>query len=103
MLTNLDPGIHDMTGASIQDVIHELQFGHAVVTWANYDWNANPSGQNDYHVMTIVGYRNGQFLIADPYSYSRRVYWVNQGIWNYVNKNEHANGWNLPTGMNLTV
>ena len=69
----------------------------------NYDGNANPSDQNDYHVMTIVGYRNGQFLIANPCSYSRRFYWVNQGTWNYVNKNEHANGWNLPTGMNLTV
>lgn len=92
-----------MNGASIQDVISQLQMGHAVVTWVNYDWNASSSDQGDYHIMTIVGYNNGQFLVADPYSYSRRVYWVNQDTWHYVNENEHANGWNLPTGMNLTV
>ncbi|WED57312.1 C39 family peptidase [Fructilactobacillus sanfranciscensis] len=98
-LAGMVSGIQDLTGAGT--VIDELRNGHAVVTWANIDWNLY--NQNDFHVMSIVGYSNGQFLISDPYAYSQKEYWIPTSTWAYVNANTQAVGWNTPRSMNLVI
>ncbi|WP_163614315.1 C39 family peptidase [Fructilactobacillus sanfranciscensis] len=100
-LAGMVSGIQDLTGAGVGTVIDELRNGHAVVTWANIDWNLY--NQNDFHVMSIVGYSNGQFLISDPYAYSQKEYWIPTSTWAYVNANTQAVGWNTPRSMNLVI
>lgn len=100
-LAGMVPGIQDITGAGVNGVINELRSGHAVVTWANIDWNLY--NQNDFHVMAIVGYSDGQFLISDPYAYSQKEYWIPTSTWAYVNANTQSVGWNTPSSMNLVI
>lgn len=94
-------GIRDLTGAGVGTVMSELRNGRAVVTWGNYNWNL--ANQKAFHVMTIVGYRNGQFLISDPYATSPREYWLNMGQRESVNAGTNAVGWATPSRMNLTI
>ena len=95
------PGIRDLTGADTQKVIDELRNGHSIVTWVNYVWNVN--SPLNFHVMAIVGYQNGQFLISDPYATSQREYWVSSATWADVNSHSQAIGWNTPASMNLVI
>ncbi|MDR3191129.1 MAG: C39 family peptidase [Lactobacillaceae bacterium] len=81
-------GIANMTGASRGQIINEIRRGNAVVTWGDYAWNQN--GRHVFHVMTIVGYRYGQFLIADPYAYGTRTFWVSTAQWEKINTNIRA-------------
>ena len=94
-------GISDFTEANASQLIHELQLGHSVVTWANYYWDPWRSG--GYHVMAIIGYKHGYFHISDPYSTTQREYWISVAEWEYVNSNTTASGWNLPRSMNQVV
>lgn len=94
-------GAADLTGATVGTIIRELNRGNAIVTWADYSWRL--TGAHSFHVMTIVGYRAGQFLIADPYAYSPKATWINQSTWAYVNKNTKANGFKTPQSMNMVI
>ncbi|MEX0381289.1 C39 family peptidase [Leuconostoc sp. MS02] len=98
-MRRFDTGISDMTGATTNDVISEVLSGNPVVTWGDYYWQLGRS----FHVMTIVGYDNGKFLISDPYAYSQREYFVSTSTWHYVNSNDYALGWHTPSAMNVVV
>lgn len=94
-------GAADLTGAKKNDIIRELNRGNAIVTWADYSWRL--SGAHSFHVMTIVGYNNGSFLIADPYAYGHRTLWVGQNTWEYVNSNTQTLGYGAPRSMNMVI
>ncbi|SYW13936.1 GW dipeptide domain-containing protein [Oenococcus oeni] len=96
-----DSGITDMTGATINDVIYQLQQGNPVITWASYSWTVNPF---NFHVMCIVGYKPGYFRIADPYPYLfGSSYWIKTSTWYNVNHNETVVGFSNPRAMNVVV
>jgi len=94
-----DNNIVDITGASVNDVISELLNGNPIVTWGDYYWQLGRA----FHVMTIVGYNNNQFLISDPYANSKREYYISTNNWHYVNHNNYALGWKTPSAMNVVV
>ncbi|MCW0953290.1 C39 family peptidase [Weissella ceti] len=94
-------GAADLTGAKKKDIIRELNRGNAIVTWADYSWRL--TGAHSFHVMSIVGYNNGSFLIADPYAYGKRTLWVNQNTWEYVNSNTQTLGYKAPRSMNMVI
>lgn len=96
---NLYAGIGNMTGATVADVEREIGLGNAVVTWADYYWQLN----RGFHIMAIVGMDENRFLISDPYSTTKREYWVSKSTWAYINSTESAQGWNLAKSMNLVV
>ncbi|MBO8441531.1 MAG: C39 family peptidase [Firmicutes bacterium] len=97
------PQIQDLTGANTQKIIQEIQAGYGVVTWGNYHWKLTGHHHNMYHVMAIVGYKPGKFLISDPYAYHKREYWLSMKRWSKVNQKMQGKGWKTPQRMNLTI
>ncbi|GLB46384.1 hypothetical protein WR164_03630 [Philodulcilactobacillus myokoensis] len=70
-----DKATHDISGASRTQLISEVKHDNAVAFAGSRNMNGNPTG----HMLTIVGYKYGAFLIADPYKYasdSHKVFWV---------------------------
>lgn len=65
----------NITGASKNQLITEVKRGNAVVTAGSWHYlNGRP-----YHVLALVGYKPGKFLVADPFmqkSWSNKSFWV---------------------------
>ena len=71
-----DSSAKNITGASKKALIREVKRGNSVVFVGTFQMQTDP---NSYHVLTLVGYRPGYFLVADPYRYpgqKHRVFWV---------------------------
>ncbi|CCI82712.1 C39 family peptidase [Lactobacillus hominis] len=86
---SLGANAFNISGASEQALINEIKAGNPIIVACNLHMQDSSS----YHVSTIVGYRPGAFLIADPYRYaneSGKVFWVDMNkfmrIYNYRDK-----------------
>lgn len=70
-----DPQAANITGASKNQLITEIKRGNAVVVSGSWHYQTG----RPYHVLALVGYRHGQFQVADPYmekAWSNKVFWV---------------------------
>ncbi|QBO35043.1 hypothetical protein EQG49_00545 [Periweissella cryptocerci] len=70
--------VANITGASKAKLIREIKRGNAVAFWGKWHMQSN---EKAWHALTIVGYKPGKFLIADPYAQkswgpSYREFWV---------------------------
>ena len=74
-----DPNARNITGATRTKLISEVEHGNPVVFVGAFQMiDTNRS----YHILTLVGYRPGEFLVADPYRYlgqRHQVFWVRTG------------------------
>lgn len=95
---------YDLTNKGKNAVINEIKRGNAVITYGDYYWQVGRA----FHVMTIVGYKKGAFLIADPYAYGKRTYWLSTSTWEHVQThNKYVNKYGMwrstPKYMNVVV
>ncbi len=71
-----DQNAKNITGASKHQLIQEIKHNHSVVFVGAFQMiNTNDS----YHILTLVGYQPGKFLVADPYrkwGQKHQVFWV---------------------------
>ncbi|MDF7639735.1 C39 family peptidase [Lactobacillus sp. ESL0791] len=78
-----DKNAANITGASKAKLITEIKHGNAVVTAGSWHYqNGRP-----YHVLALVGYKRGKFLVADPYmkkSWSGKTFWVSTAQFMHV-------------------
>ncbi|MCK8606828.1 C39 family peptidase [Apilactobacillus ozensis] len=56
--------VYDITGASKDDLISEIKHGNPLVIAGSYRMQGKATG----HMLTVVGYKDGYFLMADPSS-----------------------------------
>lgn len=57
--------IYNISGASKKQLITEIKRGNAIDFWGT--WHML-SSEKAWHALTIIGYKPGKFLIADPYA-----------------------------------
>ena len=78
----------NITGASYQTLMTELDRGNPIVIWVTYKWQtpiwrnyAWGSAVTNGHVIALVGYNTdtGKWLVNDPY-YGYGEYWVNHSL-----------------------
>ncbi|MCL0312460.1 C39 family peptidase [Apilactobacillus xinyiensis] len=65
----------NISGYHKDQIIKEIKRGNAVA----FAGSRNMRGKATGHMLTIVGYRYGQFLVADPYKYAgdgNKIFWV---------------------------
>ena len=65
----------NISGYHKDQIIKEVKRGNAVA----FAGSRNMRGKATGHMLTIVGYRYGQFLVADPYKYAgdgNKIFWV---------------------------
>ncbi len=70
-----DPNSENVTGISKSGLINEVKRGNSVVISGAWRMLSN----HGYHVLALVGYKPGYFLVADPYMeplWPHKVYWV---------------------------
>jgi uncharacterized protein YvpB len=86
-----DKTAYNFTGASQNQLITEIKRGNPVVVAGSWHFqNGRP-----YHVLALVGYRTGQFLVADPYmqkSWANKSFWVStwQFMHVFADKTRHS-------------
>lgn len=86
-----DDNAANISGTSKKTLINEVKHGNAVITAGSWHYqNGRP-----YHVLALVGYKKGQFLIADPYmkkSWPNKSFWVTtqQFMRIFTSKSRHA-------------
>lgn len=79
----------NITGASKAQLIREVKRGNAVVFAGA--WRMQQ--QRPYHVLTLVGYKHGKFLVADPYmkkGWPNKVYWTSTRNFMTVYHSRHS-------------
>ncbi|WP_164511556.1 C39 family peptidase [Levilactobacillus cerevisiae] len=84
-----DPHAENITGASKNQLIKEIKRGNAVIFAGA--WRMQK--QRPYHVLALVGYQPGQFLVADPYmkrGWPNKVYWVRSTNFTDVYQSRHS-------------
>lgn len=84
-----DKNSANITGASKNQLISEVKRGNAVVF--SGAWNMD--SYRPYHVLALVGYKKGQFLVADPFmkqSWSGKTKWFSTKKFMPVYKNRHS-------------
>lgn len=84
-----DKNAKNITGASKNTLIREVKRGNAVVF--SGAWNMD--SYRPYHVLALVGYKRGHFLVADPYmqkSWSGKTKWFTTKKFMPVYKNRHS-------------
>ncbi len=84
-----DKEVANITGASKNQLISEVKHGNAVVF--SGAWNMD--SYRPYHVLALVGYQKGHFLVADPYmkqSWPGKTKWFATKKVMSVYKNRHA-------------
>lgn len=70
-----DSAARNLTGAKKNTLIREIKRGNAIVFAGA--WRMQKP--RPYHVLALVGYQRGKFLVADPYmraSWPNKVYWT---------------------------
>ncbi|QBP18904.1 hypothetical protein ELX58_07365 [Acetilactobacillus jinshanensis] len=71
-----DPDARNITDAKKAKLIQEVKHGNPVVFVGSFQMIDTNSS---YHILTLVGYKKGHFLVADPYRYlgqRHRIFWV---------------------------
>ncbi|VDG23938.1 C39 family peptidase [Lactiplantibacillus mudanjiangensis] len=79
----------NITGATKNQLIREVKRGNAVVF--SGAWNMD--SYRPYHVLALVGYKSGAFLVADPYmkkSWSNKVQWISTKKFMPVYQQRHS-------------
>ncbi|AYM03968.1 C39 family peptidase [Levilactobacillus yiduensis] len=79
----------NITGATKKQLIREIKRGNAVIFAGAW----RMQGSRPYHVLTLVGYRRGQFLVADPYmkkSWPNKTYWTGTRNFMKVYQSRHS-------------
>ncbi|TGD17714.1 C39 family peptidase [Levilactobacillus suantsaiihabitans] len=79
----------NISGATKNQLIKEIKRGNAVIFAGAW----RMQGARPYHVLTLVGYRRGQFLVADPYmkkSWPNKVYWTGTRNFMKVYQSRHS-------------
>lgn len=79
----------NITGASKAQLIREVKRGNGVVFAGA--WRMQQ--QRPYHVLALVGYKHGKFLVADPYmekGWPNKVYWTSTGNFMTVYHSRHS-------------
>ncbi|MFC6289899.1 C39 family peptidase [Levilactobacillus angrenensis] len=79
----------NITGATKNQLIREIKRGNAVIFAGAW----RMQGSRPYHVLTLVGYQRGQFLVADPYmkkSWPNKVYWTGTRNFMKVYQSRHS-------------
>lgn len=86
-----DKTAYNFTGASKNQLITEIKRGNPLVVAGSWHFqNGRP-----YHVLALVGYRLGQFRVADPYmqkSWANKAFWVStkQFMHVFADKTRHS-------------
>ncbi|MBW1606231.1 C39 family peptidase [Lactobacillus sp. Sy-1] len=73
---NYASGSKDITNTSLSNIIYNIKRGNPVVFEGS--WRMVVNSKSD-HVLVILGYKPGQFLIADPYmrkNSPNKVFWT---------------------------
>ena len=84
-----DSKARNISGASKHTLIKAVKRGNAVVFAGAW----RMQGQRPYHVLALVGYQKGQFLVADPYmekGWPDKVYWTSTKNFMRVYHSRHA-------------
>jgi len=84
-----DAQAKNITGASKQQLITEIKRGNAVI----FSGAWRMQGFRPYHVLALVGYQRGQFLVADPYmkkSWPNKTYWTKSSNFMKVYQSRHS-------------
>lgn len=79
----------NLTGATKKQLIAEIKRGNAVIFAGAW----RMQGFRPYHVLTLVGYQHGKFLVADPYmqkGWSDKVYWTSTKNFMSVYHSRHS-------------
>lgn len=79
----------NITGATKNQLIREIKRGNAVIFAGAW----RMQGARPYHVLTLVGYQHGQFLVADPYmkkSWPNKTYWTGTRNFMKVYQSRHS-------------
>jgi len=84
-----DSKAKNITGASKSTLIKAVKRGNAVIFAGAW----RMQGQRPYHVLALVGYKNGKFLVADPYmekGWPNKVYWTSTNNFIKVYHSRHS-------------
>ncbi|NLR32831.1 C39 family peptidase [Levilactobacillus tujiorum] len=79
----------NITGASKTKLIREVKRGNPVIFAGAW----RMQGQRPYHVLALVGYKHGKFLVADPYmkkSWPSKAYWTSTKNFMSVYHSRHS-------------
>ncbi|MHA8111389.1 C39 family peptidase [Lactobacillaceae bacterium Melli_B4] len=91
---NYASGSKDITNTSLSNIIYNVKRGNPVVFEGS--WRMVVNSKSD-HVLVILGYKPGQFLIADPYmrqNSKNKVFWTSTSdflkIWHTTKRGSRA-------------
>ncbi|MEJ6401181.1 C39 family peptidase [Nicoliella lavandulae] len=91
---NYASGSKDITNTSLSNIIYNVKRGNPVVFEGS--WRMIVNSKSD-HVLVILGYKNGKFLIADPYmrqNSKNKVFWTSTSdflqIWHTTKRGSRA-------------
>lgn len=79
----------NISGASKTQLMREVKRGNAIVFSGG--WHMEKS--RPYHVLALVGYKHGKFLIADPYmqkGWPNKVFWTSTNNFMKVYHSRHS-------------
>ena len=84
-----DKNAANITGASKGTLITEIKRGNPVVFAGAW----RMQGQRPYHVLALVGYKQGKFQVADPYmekGWANKTYWTSTSNFMNVYHSRHS-------------
>ncbi|BDR61027.1 C39 family peptidase [Lactobacillus xylocopicola] len=79
----------NLSGAGKQTLITEIKRGNPVI----FAGTLHMQQRGSYHVLTLVGYQPGRFLVADPYmkkSSPNKVFWVSTSKFMQLYRKQHS-------------